>query len=102
MSRSITFRLKHEWNRAELAKIFNVYLVGSEAHKPVDTGPWEKEISVDGCAWQLNPQNDFFLHFEDDGSVRINHRYGSVDKLMAMFRLFAVMYEDVDGEPVVS
>ena len=89
----------HGMSREDVAKTFAAYLAGPLAFmkKNLDGsdpyGPIRK-IEGDDRRWQLdNTGNNFFLHFESDGSARLNHRYEyGYEICLTMIKLFNLQY----------
>jgi hypothetical protein len=98
---NLTFTVSDGYSRELVAEIFAAYLLGNQAFgntRPADSeprrfGPFRNPTSHTDERWQLDPGNDFFLHFDGDTGTLSNR--GSVRQkeiCIAMLALFQVQY----------
>lgn len=93
----LTFKLSskpsRQLHRKEIAQTFTAYLIGCRVFDPNNQYPMEKSSSRNEQSWHLDMTNDFWLHFDDDGSVHLDCRYdGELPLIKAMLALFKVNY----------
>ncbi len=99
----IDFVVPEGMNGEDVARCFNAYLLGPIVfdNRRQGRGPdryvWSmgpyKNVFGAGNSWQLDPTNDFWLHFTEDGTTFVTCRYpADAEKLLVMVKLFKLSF----------
>jgi hypothetical protein len=96
MSGRINIRVPHYMNAEGAALELNAYLLGALSRRNGDgsSGPFRDKHSRSDIKWQLDGNNDYWLHSDDEAGANafLSYRY-SQKKAEAVAALFHAMHD---------
>lgn len=95
MAKQIEIRVPRYMAVEDAANELNAYLLGARGRRNHDgsLGPFLDRHTHGESKWQLDDSNDYWLHFDAEGYVRLTYRY-SYEKATALAALFHAMHAD--------